>query len=210
VPEGESFAVPNPPVTRTIQHVFLSHPHQDHGSDLDEVLDCYQVAHLWEPGVVNDAGFHLRYIQAVARESGLHYHTVRAPEADRIVRVDGTDVTIPDGITWTEFGEGEHEELGFGAFFDVLFADGTQHSDFNQNSLVVRVQLGDKSLLLTGDPKPARAEGCRTTKPRKQKARCSPDTEMRSTSTSYKWPTTARAHRAATPSSTPSPPSGRS
>jgi competence protein ComEC len=158
IPEGESFEPVEAPETRTIHHLVLSHGHQDHASDLDEVLQCYQVEHVWEPGIVNDAVFYERFVSAVANEAGVHYHTARSPAEDHIVTVSGRDIELP-AATWTSFGEGTHQVLGFAATFDVLFADGVRHSDFNQNSLVLRVELGDKSLLLTGDAEAGQGRG---------------------------------------------------
>ena len=49
------------------------------------------------------------------------------------------------------FADGQIQNLGPGASFTVLYADGGDHSDFNENSTVVRVGLADSSLLPTRD-----------------------------------------------------------
>lgn len=75
-------AVQNP----LIDHVLLSHPHEDHGSLLDDVLACYDVGHVWDSGAINDAVFYRDFVAAAAAE-GATYHTATAPPADRTVTV---------------------------------------------------------------------------------------------------------------------------
>ena len=151
-PNGDNFVAPDNGTQLVIDHVFLSHPHLDHGAMLDEVLTCYQVTNIWDSGAVNNRVFYENFLQAVAAETGSTYHTETSPPTNRSITLDSdTSVVIPNGVTWTSFAEGDHQHLGDQAWFDVLFADGDHHSDPNQNSTVIRVQLSDTSLLLTGD-----------------------------------------------------------
>lgn len=135
----------------TIDHLILSHPHEDHGNYFDEVLFCYPVKNVWDVGVVNDAKFYKQFLSAVAAEPGVRYHTVAAPSANGYVMIGKKGlVQIPLSV-WAEFKEGLRVKLDAQADFIVLNADATERGDFNQNSIVLRVRLGAASLLLTGD-----------------------------------------------------------
>lgn len=149
VPPGDGFVASA--AVLTIDHVFLSHPHQDHGSGLARVLQCYQVDNVWDSGAINNAGFYRAFVAAVAEEAGSTYHTASSPPLNRDVVFDDETVVIPRSVTWTSFSEDDVVELGVGARLIVLNADGKQRSDRNANSIVVRIELGLTSTLLTGD-----------------------------------------------------------
>lgn len=119
---------------------------------LDEVLRCYRVKHVWDPGAINDTTSYLEMVQAVAAEPGVTYHTAAPRPADRTVTVAGTDVVFPSSLSWKTFASGDSLTLGDGASARVLFADGTFYpNQFNRNSTVLRLQLGPVSALLAGD-----------------------------------------------------------
>ena len=134
-----------------LTHLVLSHPHQDHTNFLDEVLERYAVSHVWDVGVVSHSAFYEAFVRAVAAESGVRYHTVAPVPEGRTVRVRGARVSVPDTVRWSTFAEGHLEALGRGASMTVLHANADAHDDFNDNSLVLRMDLGATSLLLTGD-----------------------------------------------------------
>jgi competence protein ComEC len=151
-PEGDAWVAPKDGAQIKIDHVFLSHPHDDHVSMLDAVLRCYDVKNVWEPGMGYDNQEYGQYLDAVTQETGIEYHTVLPVPADRSQTVGGTNMTMPDGVSWTSFAENDQVTLSAGAKFKVLHADSASHSqNANLNSTVVRVQLGKVSLLLMGD-----------------------------------------------------------
>jgi competence protein ComEC len=139
------------PCGARLDHVILSHPHQDHASALDAVLHCYPADHVWDAGRVNDAVFYRDFLFAVADSGVAAYHTAAPPPADRTVRVKGIPVVVPAAVVWSTFSEGDEVALGAGAAFTVLHAEAKAHPDPNQNSIVVAVELGGARLLLTGD-----------------------------------------------------------
>jgi competence protein ComEC len=135
-----------------IHHVVLSHPHLDHASALSDVLHCYAVANLWDSGAVNDTAFYHEVMEAVAASTALAYHTAAPPPADRTIEFKKKGaVSIPPSVDWKTFSEGDVVELGAGASFALLHAEGKQHSDMNQNSIVIAVSLGGATVLLVGD-----------------------------------------------------------
>lgn len=129
-----------------LDHVVLSHPHLDHASALEEVLDTFDVGDVWDSGRINDTVFYRDFLTAVAR-SDASYHTA-APPGDT-VRVKEVDVTI--ARPWTSFSELDEVALGDDARFTILHADHDSGHDPNASSIVLAVQLGTVRLLLTGD-----------------------------------------------------------
>lgn len=137
---------------RTIQHVVLSHPHDDHDRMLPDVLSCYRVDHVWDSGVVNPTATHAAFVQAVADEPEVTYHTAADLPESRTVTIKDSSIVFPETVQWTTFADGDEQILGDGAHFTILRADPIPHkTDYNRNSLVLRVDLGERSLLLTGD-----------------------------------------------------------
>ena len=108
----------------TLNHVFQSHPHKDHGAMIDEVLDCYQVANLWDSGAMNNTNFYRDLLDEADGETGLTYHTASAPPANRSITVKGRTMTFPVG-TWEQFSEEDEVELDADASFTILHAEGT-------------------------------------------------------------------------------------
>jgi beta-lactamase superfamily II metal-dependent hydrolase len=150
-PKGDHWTDPGGKQVK-IDHVFLSHPHDDHVASLDEVVRCYDVKNIWEPGMGYDNINYGQFIKAASEETGLSYHTAVPVPADRSQSVHGEVITMPQDVTWTSFAENDTETLGAGARFKILHTDTQTHKDnANLNSLVVRVDLGRTSLLLMGD-----------------------------------------------------------
>lgn len=134
-----------------IDHVVMSHPHLDHGSMMDDVLRCYDVRHVWESGAINDATFYRDFLQQMAAEPQVTYHTASVPPASRSVHVSGADISFPTSMPWVQFSDRTHVPLGMGASFTVAAVDAERHPDANDNSVVLRLDLGMTSLLLVGD-----------------------------------------------------------
>lgn len=149
---GDSLCVPKNSHTPTqrlpIDHVVLSHPHADHGNALDLVVHCYDVKNVWDSGRVNDAAFYRDFLTAVGSSITAQYHTATSVPPDRTTVVKDTPIKIPN---WTMFRESDVVELGEGARFEILHANGKKLADANQNSIVIAVTLGKTRLLLVGD-----------------------------------------------------------
>lgn len=152
-PDGDNWNVQAPGEQLIINHLFQSHPHEDHGVMLDDVLECYQVEHIWDSGAINDTVFYKKFIQRVSEESGAIYNTAIEPPQNKTIRIKQTDIQIPNTMIWQTFEEGQvvYLDEDNNDYFTILHADGSQHSDPNENSIVIRLDLGSKSVLLTGD-----------------------------------------------------------
>lgn len=131
-----------------IDHVVLSHPHLDHASALDLVVHCYDIKQFWDSGSINSTVFYRELMAGLARSKVTHYHTAADVPGDHTVEVKGNAATIAQ---WDRFSEGDKIKLGEGAAFTILHAEGKKLKDYNQNSVVIAVELGDKRLLLVGD-----------------------------------------------------------
>jgi competence protein ComEC len=156
-PSGDALCVePGASVPRVrlrLDHVVLSHPHLDHGSALDLVLHCYDVANVWDSGRINDAVFYREFLFAVARSTTAAYRTAASVPDDRRVHVKGADIEI---ARWERFSEGDTIELGAAARFTILHAEAKKTRDPNQNSIVIVVELAGARLLLVGDAESGR------------------------------------------------------
>jgi competence protein ComEC len=132
---------------RALTHVVLSHPHRDHVSLLPDVVGCFAVAHAWEPGARSDGQAYRAFLTALSRERGLVYHTARPPAQSRRMRTRDDDFEMR---AWRRVRELEVIPLGRAARATVLHARHEVH-DLNDASLVLRLDLGKTSVLLTGD-----------------------------------------------------------
>lgn len=139
------------PDLTAIDHLILSHPHKDHLELLPEIFDRYTVKNVYDSGTPFDRCGYRTFLLKVAAEPGVAYHAGLAAGPRQLdfqrcaaeprqisVRVDRTlaPSTIP---------------LGPGASLTFLNVDPTLHHDPNENSLVVRLDMGGRRFLLTGD-----------------------------------------------------------
>lgn len=141
----------------TIDHVILSHPHRDHVELMPDLFARYVVRQVWDSGRLNDICGYRAFLSAVRDEPGVAYHTATQDagtgsqpfvaktcygqalpaETLQVVhasRIDQTPVTLGQGSSMT-----------------FLYADGARHSSANENSLVVRLDIGATRILLMGD-----------------------------------------------------------
>lgn len=150
-PEGDAWPQ-LPSASPVIDHVFLSHPHQDHNNMLDEVLRCYSVKEVWDSGALNDTATHAAFLSAVAAEPDVRYHTATVPPLSRQLEVFGQTIRFPPTVQWTSFLAGDRGLLGATASFRILHADGAHYpNQFNDNSIVLRMDLGGTSVLFAAD-----------------------------------------------------------
>jgi competence protein ComEC len=145
------------PTLQAIDHIILSHPHTDHAELMGDLFAAYQVRSVWDSGRLHDICGYRYFLTAIRDEPGVQYHnalqdggtrdyafaakrcdtplpaeTVRVALASRMT----TDAPIP---------------LGQQATMTILYADGAKHPSPNENSVVVRLNLGTTKVLFTGD-----------------------------------------------------------
>jgi competence protein ComEC len=148
------------PDLRAIDHLFLSHPHEDHDAMIDDVLTTYDVRNVWDSGSFNNACAYHAFLDAVAAEPGVAYHdalgsggthdasfTASTSKCHGAVRTAAVHVPRAGQIAI-----GTAIPLGAGARMTILHADGhASGKHFNDASLVTRLDLGTRHVLLMGD-----------------------------------------------------------
>lgn len=136
----------------TIDHLILSHAHRDHLGLLPDIFEAYEVRHVWDSGRLHDTCGYLRFLQAVAAEPNVSYHS-------------GLGANVAYTFTFEECGQSprsiavrlgpelraETVSMEPGARVTFLNVDAAPHPDPNENSLVVRLDLAGRRILLTGD-----------------------------------------------------------
>jgi competence protein ComEC len=145
------------PDLRRIDHVVLSHPHKDHVELMPDVLDTFEVANLWDSGALNPiCSYRNLLLSTVARR--VTYHDAVADGGTRTVPFAGQScygrpiaaatASVPRG---SQARRGTTVLLGQLAHMTFLNADGSRQASFNANSVVVRLTLGTRVILLPGD-----------------------------------------------------------
>jgi competence protein ComEC len=145
------------PDLERIDHLILSHPHKDHSELMPDVLAAYQVGNLWDSGSLNPICSYRALLTGIAEEPGAQYHHATGALGPHSVSfkpkncygkaLKAATVTIPRSVQITR----EPVPLGAGAAMTVLHADGTREHEFNEASVVVRLDLGARRILLPGD-----------------------------------------------------------
>jgi beta-lactamase superfamily II metal-dependent hydrolase len=145
------------PQVQKIDNVILSHPHRDHVELLPDVVTHFQPRDVWNSGAYNDICGYRNFLLAVAAETSVQYHTQTHDEGDEAVELGAArcyGVDQPQQMITLKHGkriDGQTVTLGQNATMTFLYMDGSQHPDFNENSLVVRLDLGSHRVLLMGD-----------------------------------------------------------
>jgi len=150
IPQGDAWTAGSSFPERTIDHLVLSHAHRDHISMLNDVLHCYDVRNVWEPGAVYDqAGYH-DFVSAILAEPGVTYHTAATPP--NVLPATWLGTNVPSGFKWVSFAESDQVKLGRSARFKVLHVDPlASSSEINDSSVVLRLSLRSRTMLLMGD-----------------------------------------------------------
>lgn len=142
----------DPRLTR-IDHVLLSHPHQDHVLLLPDVVETYEVGSAWNSGAFNDICSYRYLLEAIAEKPGIEYHTATFNSEDETIRLSAKCQESEHDLVLHHATEISNEPIRLGESADMVFlhADGVTHTDVNDNSLVVRLDLGSHRVLLVGD-----------------------------------------------------------
>jgi beta-lactamase superfamily II metal-dependent hydrolase len=141
-----------------IDHLILSHPHQDHSELMPDILTAFQVRNVWDSGSVNNICSYRALLANVRDEAGVTYHnalggpgthSVTFPAKSSCYGQSAPSITVdvPRGsqISSTPLS------IGTNAQMTILHADGTRTSSYNEATVVVRLDLGSRRLLLAGD-----------------------------------------------------------
>lgn len=139
------------PNLKRLDHVILSHPHKDHLQLMPAVFDAFQVSNVWDSGRVNETDGYCHFLKAAMREPQVRYHDAIASNATRTVTFKGSGCNGAVPVREAEMMTAAPVALGAGAKMTFLYRDAHPYADPNGNSVVVRLDLGGKSVLLAGD-----------------------------------------------------------
>jgi competence protein ComEC len=147
------------PTLKTIDHLILSHPHRDHVELLPDLFGEYDVRQVWDSGRINDICGYRAFLTAVRDEPGVRYHNVLQDGGTRdyafeLKKAGCYGVAAPAlTITLTQASRivsGTAITVGQNASMTILHASAS-HPNPNENSVVVRLDLGATRVLLMGD-----------------------------------------------------------
>ena len=139
------------PNLKRLDHVILSHPHKDHLQLMPAVFGTFQVSNVWDSGRVNETDGYCHFLKAAMRQPQVRYHDAIASNAARTVTFKGSGCNGPVTVREGEMMTSAPVNLGAGARMTFLYRDAHPYTDPNGNSVVVRLDLGGKSVLLAGD-----------------------------------------------------------
>lgn len=139
------------PALRRLDHVILSHPHKDHLQLMPGVFEAFEVANAWESGRVNKTDGYCHFLKAAMAEPGLRYHDSIAFDATRSVTFSGSGCNGTVTVREAAMMDAAPVALGQNASLHFLYRDPKPYADPNGNSVVVRLDLGGKRILLAGD-----------------------------------------------------------
>jgi competence protein ComEC len=112
-----------------IDYAILSHPHQDHLGGLPQLLDHMPVAHFIDPVL----------------------ETTNQTYAHSLERIEQHNIEASIARQGDTYSLGQHVELEILWPVDDLITNSDGTPNLNENSTVVRADIGDVSILLTGD-----------------------------------------------------------
>ncbi len=140
-----------------IDHMVISHMHEDHISLAADIFEQYEVGAVWDSGVTAGSCIYREVLEAIVAEPGVEFHRASTDdERQRIILSKpgcGHEARLPDDIevpTASAIND-QPVSLGAGAEMTFLYVDDREHKDLNENSLVARVDLGDVRILMMGD-----------------------------------------------------------
>lgn len=151
------------PNVTELDHVVLSHPHQDHVLLLADVLRKYPTAEIWDSGAYNDICGYRDFLRAVSESRSTLYHDALHGAGNEqrdlpTTQEDGKPSTCTTrgsaGVITLHHGEQIDTApvpLGAHAHMEFLHIDGKPHANPNDNSLVLKLVLGNHAVLLMGD-----------------------------------------------------------
>lgn len=141
-----------------LDHVILSHPHKDHHEMMDDVFATYDVDQVWDSGSLHTSCGYRVFLESVLDEPEVVYHNAAAAGGTHDAPFGATSCrgqSFAAGTVSVVRGgmiDSAPIALGDGASMTILHADSTKRDPhLNDSSVVVRLDLGSRRVLLPGD-----------------------------------------------------------
>lgn len=125
-----------------IDYLFASHPHEDHISHMLSVLECFAVKEFWEPGIHHSTKGYEKLREKVLSTPSIVYRAATPSFCFEKTTRCTERFAVGDVI---KLGQLTHAKA------TILHVGTVKSHDPNSYSVVLRVDLGETSLLLTGD-----------------------------------------------------------
>lgn len=145
------------PEVERLDHLIVSHPHEDHVELLADLVKEIPTADIWDSGGFNDVCTYGRFLKAVSELTDTRYHSPALEHQSASFRITkqcrGDDLPDPISIRHDSRTTLEPVALGIGASFRFLHTDHRDHSpgEVNRNSQVAMFELGNHKVLIMGD-----------------------------------------------------------
>ena len=138
--------------------MILSHPHRDHVELLPDIVAQYDVDEVGDSGRVHNICGYRAFIQAVNSEPGLNYHSARFAAGTHTISFAAKTTcygqpALQLDINLQHGARINHDPITIGLNANMTFphASAIQSGGPNRNSVVVRLDLGDRRILFMGD-----------------------------------------------------------
>ncbi|OJY95515.1 MAG: hypothetical protein BGP25_06400 [Lysobacterales bacterium 63-13] len=145
------------PDVHKVDHLVLSHPHRDHVELLADIVRNYHPSDVWDSGAYNDICGYRDFLRAVAEAPQIEFHNANMTTGNETVFLASkTCYGNVEPTSQIVLHHGPRIDtspiaLGGSAKMQFLHIDGAQHSNTNDNSLVLRLELGSHAVMLMGD-----------------------------------------------------------
>lgn len=111
-----------------LDNVIITHPHADHLGGMSTVLQTVKVGHIYDDGMASPTPTYRNYLRLIQKKK-VSYDTAKA----------GETIEILPGVSFHVLGPVEQISKAKG------------NSDYNNNSVVGRLEYGRFSMMFTGD-----------------------------------------------------------
>ena len=145
------------PLPSRIDYVILSHPHRDHVELLPDVIKDFHPKEVWNSGAYNNICGYRDFLLAIAADPSIKYHTATQGAGNEEIQLpEKRCYGVEQAVQTLTLKHAERigdtpVTLGKNASMTFLYADGSKRPSYNQNSLVVRLDLGPERVLFMGD-----------------------------------------------------------
>lgn len=149
----EGFFDRRPDLNRTIETIFVTHPHIDHTRAIPEVVQAFTVHNYVDDGKVESSGRHeVKWVRDNAHTGGRSIRVSEIDDADIVAIASSTSGITNESIDPVHCQTCDPKiQVLSGQLEDNPGWPAAEFKNANNHSLVIRVDFGESSFLFTGD-----------------------------------------------------------